>query len=64
MKNIYNVFRKKGLIEASFNKEEVMKFYFQILKMKKKRPHINTLNLLKKCYPEASDFINKLVNEK
>ena len=29
--------------------------------MKKKRPHINTINLLKKCYPNAAKFIDDLV---
>jgi hypothetical protein len=61
MKNIYNIFRKKFLLETDFNEEEVVKFYLQILKMKKKRPHINTLNLLKKCYPNATEFIDDLV---
>jgi hypothetical protein len=63
MKNIYNIFRKKFLLETDFNKEEVVKFYLQILKMKKKRPHINTLNLLKKCYPNATEFIDDLVTK-
>lgn len=47
MKNIYNIFRKKVLLEPDFNKEDVIKFYLQLLKMKKKRPHMNTINLLK-----------------
>jgi hypothetical protein len=61
MKNIYNIFRKKVLLEPDFNKEDVIKFYFQLLKMKKKRPHMNTINLLKKCYPNATKFIDDLV---
>ena len=61
MKNIYNIFRKKVLLEPDFNKEEVIKFYLQLLKMKKKRHHINTINLLKKCYPNAAKFIDDLV---
>ena len=43
------------------NKEDVIKFYLQILKMKKKRPHMNTIDLLKKCYPNATKFIDDLV---
>ena len=62
MKNIYNIFRKKVLLEPDFNKEDVIKFYLQLLKMKKKRPHMNTINLLKKCYPNATKFIDDLVN--
>jgi hypothetical protein len=61
MKNIYNIFRKKVLLEPDFNKEDVIKFYLQILKMKKKRPNINTIDLLKKCYPNATKFIDDLV---
>lgn len=62
MKNSNNIFGKKVLLEPDFNKEDVVKFYLQILKMKKKRPHINTINLLKKCYPIANKFIDDLVD--
>ncbi|WP_396197473.1 hypothetical protein [Flavobacterium sp.] len=62
MKNSNNIFGKKVLLEPDFNKEDVVKFYLQILKMKKKRPHINTINLLKKCYPSANKFIDDLVD--
>ncbi len=56
-----NIFRKKVLLETDFNKEDVIKFYLQILKMKKKRLHINTIDLLNKCYPNATKFIDDLV---
>jgi hypothetical protein len=49
------------LLEPDFNKEDVIKFYLQLLKMKKKRPHMNTISLLKKCYPNATEFIDDLV---
>jgi hypothetical protein len=62
MKNSNNIFSKKVLLEPDFNKEDIVNFYLQILKMKKKRPHINTINLLKRCYPSAIKFIDDLVD--
>lgn len=61
MKNIFNIFKKKVLPEPDFNKQDIIKFYLQLLKMKKKRPNLNTINLLKKCYPNATEFIDDLV---
>ena len=59
--NIFKVIRKKCISEVEYNEEDIIKFYLQLLKMKKKRPHMNTINLLKKCYPNATEFIDDLV---
>lgn len=64
MRNINNIFKvisKKCISKVEYNEEDIIKFYLQLLKMKKKRPHMNTINLLKKCYPNATEFIDDLV---
>ncbi len=66
MRNINNIFKiisKKSISEVVYNEDDIFKFYLQLLKMKKKRPHINTLNLLKKCYPNADAILIKVINE-
>lgn len=66
MNNLNNIFKtisKKSISEIAYNEQDIVKFYLQLLKMKKKRPHINTLNLLNKCYPNANSLLNKVIDE-
>jgi len=63
LNNIFKIISKKSISEIAYNEDDIVKFYLQLLKMKKKRPHINTLNLLKKCYPNANSLLNKVIDE-
>lgn len=63
LNNIFKIISKKSISEIAYNEQDIVKFYLQLLKMKKKRPHINTLNLLNKCYPNANSLINKVIDE-
>ncbi len=63
LNNIFKIISKKSISEIAYNEQDIVKFYLQLLKMKKKRPHINTLNLLNKCYPNANSLINKVIDK-
>jgi hypothetical protein len=63
MKSIFKTIKTKSISNVEYKEEDIVKFYLQLLKMKKKRPHINTLNLLKKCYPNANSLLNKVIDE-
>jgi transposase len=63
LNNIFKIISKKSISEIAYNEQDIVKFYLQLLKMKKKRPHINTLNLLNKCYPNANSLLNKVIDE-
>ena len=63
LNKILKIISKKSISEIAYNEQDIVKFYLQLLKMKKKRPHINTLNLLNKCYPNANSLLNKVIDE-
>jgi|694.fasta_scaffold93099_4 hypothetical protein len=63
LNNIFKIISKKSVFEVGYKEKDIVKFYLQLLKMKKKRPHINTLNLLKKCYPNADAILKKVIDE-
>lgn len=63
LNNIFKIISKKSISELAYNEDDIIKFYLQLLKMKKKRPHINTLSLLKKCYPDADAILKKVIDE-
>lgn len=50
-------------VDLQVDEKEIIKFYQQLVKMKKNRPHINLVNLLKRCYPNHSKFIDDLVDK-
>jgi hypothetical protein len=64
MKFFFKKNKKETQLPAPVDENDIIKFYLQLLKMKKKRPHINTQNLLNKSYPNATKFIDDLVNKK
>ena len=49
--------------ESYYNEKEIIHFYKQLVKMKKKRKHINILNLLNRCYPNSKENINKIIEK-
>lgn len=53
----------KKEIETRYDKVEIKYFYAQLLKMKKKRPHISPTVLLHKCYPNAKKAIQEIIDE-
>ena len=61
--NIFKVISEKSISKVAYSEEDIRKFYLQLLQMKKKRPHINTLNLLKKCYPNTDAILKKVIDE-
>jgi hypothetical protein len=61
IKKIINTF-KTNTFKNNYDENEITKFYFQLLKMKKKRPHIKISNMLNKCYPNATKLITKIIN--
>ena len=63
LNNIFKIISKKSVFEVGYKEKDIVKFYLQLLKMKKKRPHINTLNLLKKCYPNVDAILKKVIDE-
>ena len=63
LNNIFKIISKKSVFEVGYKEKDIVKFYLQLLKMKKKRPHINTLNLIKKCYPNADAILKKVIDE-
>lgn len=56
-------FADKVEIETRYDKVEIKNFYAQLLKMNKKRPHINPIKLLRKCYPNAKFIIDEVIKE-
>ena len=50
-------------IETRYDNVEIKCFYAQLLKMKKKRPHISPKVLLHKCYPNAKKAIQEIIDE-
>jgi hypothetical protein len=64
MKNLlHRLTKKKKNKEIYTNEKEIIRFYKQLVKMKVKRPHINAKVLLKKCYPNLKDKLNKIIEE-
>jgi hypothetical protein len=51
--------KKKKLIDI--NEREILHFYNQLVKMKKKRSHINPLLMLLKLYPNSKKIINEIL---
>lgn len=56
-------FAEKIDYQTRYDKVEIKKFYVQLLKMKKKRPHINPIKLVHKCYPNARKAIQDIIDE-
>ena len=54
------LFRKKK-IDIGYDTKDMIRFYIQLHKMKKKRPHINPSRLLYKCYPNAKIAIQEII---
>jgi len=64
MKNLlHRLTKKKKNKEIYTNEKEIIRFYKQLVKMKVKRPHINAKVLLKKCYPNLKDKLNKIIED-
>jgi hypothetical protein len=64
MKNLlHRLTKKKKNKEIYINEKEIIRFYKQLVKMKVKRPHINAKVLLKKCYPNLKDKLNKIIED-
>jgi hypothetical protein len=64
MKNLLlRLTKKKRIREIFINEKEIISFYKQLVKMKIKRPHINAKVLLKKCYPNIKDKLNKIIED-
>jgi len=64
MKNLlHRLTKKKKNKEIYINEKEIIRFYKQLVKMKVKRPHTNTKVLLKKCYPNLKDKLNKIIED-
>lgn len=63
MKLFFKKFKNKKEVEDKYDYCEIRQFYIQLLKMKKKRPHINVIDLLYKCYPNAKKNIKKIIVE-
>jgi hypothetical protein len=51
--------KKKKLIE--YDEKEILHFYKQLIKMKKKRGHINPLVMLLKLYPNSKKNILEIL---
>lgn len=56
-------FAEKIDYQTRYDKVEIKKFYMQLLKMKKKRPHINPIKLVRKCYPNSKFIIDEVIKE-
>jgi hypothetical protein len=62
MKNLLlRLTKKKRIREIFIDEREIIRFYKQLVNMKIKRPHINAKVLLKKCYPNLKDKLNKII---
>ena len=57
------IFLTKKELELRYDSKEISRFYVQLLKMKKKRPHINPTALLNKCYPNAKITVQKIIEK-
>ena len=57
------IFLTKKELEMRYDSKEIIRFYVQLLKMKKKRPHINPTALLHKCYPNAKITVQKIIEK-
>jgi hypothetical protein len=55
-------FKKKKTIQ--YNEFEILHFYSQLNKMKKKRPHINPEEMVKKLYPYSKSNILNIIEIK
>jgi hypothetical protein len=51
--------KKKKLVD--YDEKEILHFYKQLIKMKKKRSHINPLNMLLILYPNSKKNIPELL---
>ena len=64
MKNLlHRLSKKKKKNEIYINTKEIIDFYKQLVKMKVKRPHINAKVLIKKCYPNIKEKLNKIIED-
>lgn len=61
MKTNFNSFFRKRIVDMRYDDNEIINIYIQLLKMKKKRSHINPAALLHKCYPNAKITIQKII---
>lgn len=57
------IIRRKQINEIHINKDEIIKFHKQIVKMSLKRPHINSLVILKKCYPISKKQLTEIIKD-
>lgn len=60
LQRILNV---KDKNEIFYNEIEIINFYNQLVKMKKKRQHLNILNLLNRCYPNSKKDIADIIKK-
>ena len=63
MKNLLHRLIKKKKKEVQINEKEIIFFYKQLIKMKVKRPYLNAILILKKCYPNIKDKLSKIIEE-
>lgn len=64
MKTFINRYLKnKANLDGQMHNKEMIVFYKQLLKMKKNRPHLNTFNILKKCYPAFKNNLYKFIDK-
>lgn len=62
-KSFASINKKKKKREIFINEIEIIRFYKQLVKMKLKRPHINAKLLIKKCYPNIKEKLNKIIED-
>jgi hypothetical protein len=53
------LFKKKKIIQ--YNEFEMVHFYEQLVKMKKNRPHINPVEMVRKSYPNSHKDILEII---
>lgn len=64
MKSFLNrIIRNKQINEIHINKDEIIKFHNQLVKMSLKRPHIKSIVILKKCYPLFKEQLTEIIKE-
>lgn len=51
--------KKKKFIE--YDGKEILHFYKQLIKMKKKRPHLNPVEMIRKMYPNSRNDILEII---
>ncbi len=62
MKSVINRINKKNHEnEIHINKNDIIKFHNQLVKMRLKRPHIEPLIIIKKCYPLLKNQLPKII---